>query len=284
MNAYIEIIRPGNVVMAMIAIILVAIVGSTYNIPMILSALAVLFAISAGNVINDVFDYKIDLINRPDRAIPSGRISLKNGRLYAYFLFIMAVVCGAIISFMVNNIIPVGIVIFAVIALYAYAAWLKTTPLLGNFLVGFMTCLCFIFGGYCAGLSTGHPQIISVSAFLGFFALLATLGREITKDIEDMEGDVSQGAKTFPIIYGTKKSAIIAATLVIIACILSPMLYFSHIFNNYYLIIVAISVLTFLYGSISLLKDQSSQNCHKVSKTFKIAMIIAFIAFAIGSF
>ena len=284
MNAYIEIIRPGNVVMAMIAIILVAIVGSVYNIPMILSAIAVLFVISAGNVINDVFDYKIDLINRPDRPIPSGRISLKNGRIYAYLLFISAIVCGAIISFMVKNLIPVGIVIFAVIALYAYAAWLKTTLLLGNFLVAFMTCLCFIFGGYCAGLSINNQQIIYVSAFLGFFALLATLGREITKDIEDMEGDISQGAKTFPIMYGTKKSAIIAASLIIIACILSPMLYFAHIFNNYYLVIVAISVIVFLYGSISLLKDQSPENCHKVSKTLKIAMIIAFIAFAIGSF
>ena len=39
MNAYIEILRPGNVVMAMIAIVLVAIVSHTISIPIILAML-----------------------------------------------------------------------------------------------------------------------------------------------------------------------------------------------------------------------------------------------------
>ena len=91
MNSYIEIIRPGNVVMAVIAVVLVAIVADSYTIPVLLGMLSVFFAISGGNVINDVFDYKIDSINRPDRPIPSGRISLENPRKYAYLLFILSV-------------------------------------------------------------------------------------------------------------------------------------------------------------------------------------------------
>ena len=284
MNAYLEIIRPGNVVMAMIAIVLVAIVGSTYNLSMVIAALTVFFAISAGNVINDVFDYEIDLINRPDRAIPSERISLENGRKYAYFLFICSAICGIINSVIVLNAIPAIIVIFALIALYFYASTLKTTPLIGNFLVGFMTCLCFIFGGFCAGLSTGNEQIIYVSAFLGFFALLATMGREITKDIEDMEGDKAQGAKTFPIIYGTKLSSILVFILVFIACALSPLLYITGIFNSLFLVIIAISVIFFLYSIIILLLKPTPETAHKTSKYLKIAMLIAFISFAIGSF
>ena len=67
MNPYIEILRPGNVIMAVIAIVLVAIVGHTVSLPIILAMLAVFFEISAGNVINDYFDYKIDLINKPHR-------------------------------------------------------------------------------------------------------------------------------------------------------------------------------------------------------------------------
>lgn len=47
MNPYIEILRPGNVIMAVIAIVLVAIVGHTVSLPIILAMLAVFFEISA---------------------------------------------------------------------------------------------------------------------------------------------------------------------------------------------------------------------------------------------
>lgn len=110
-----------------------------------------------------------------------------------------------------------------------------------------------------------------------------TTAREITKDIEDIEGDKLEGAKTFPIVYGSKISAIIAISLIIIDCALCPILYIYHIFNINYLIVVSIAVLIFLYGAVSLRK-QDSKTANKVSKYLKIGMLIAFIAFAIGTF
>ena len=151
MNSYIEIIRPGNVVMAVIAVVLVAIVADSYTIPVLLGMLSVFFAISGGNVINDVFDYKIDSINRPDRPIPSGRISLENARKYAYLLFILSLLVSFITSYLVQSIYPTIVVLFAVIILYFYASNLKSTVLLGNFIVGFLTGLCFIFAGVIIG-------------------------------------------------------------------------------------------------------------------------------------
>ena len=87
MNPYVEIIRPGNVIMAIIAVILVAILAKSVDIPIILAMLAVFFAMSAGNVINDYFDYKIDLINKPQRPIPSGRISRQCKKLCISFIY-----------------------------------------------------------------------------------------------------------------------------------------------------------------------------------------------------
>lgn len=63
-----------------------------------------------------------------------------------------------------------------------------------------MTGLCFIFAGY----TFNEGLIIYESYLLAFFALIMTTAREITKDIEDMEGDMAEGAKTFPILYGQK--------------------------------------------------------------------------------
>lgn len=103
---------------------------------------------------------------------------------------------------------------------------------------------------------------------LHFSALIMTTAREITKDIEDMEGDMAEGAKTFPILYGPKISAIIAISLIIIDCALCPLLYIYHIFNINYLIVVSIAVLIFLYGA-ALLRNQDSKTANKVSKILK---------------
>ena len=279
MNPYIEILRPGNALMGAISIILVALIDKTISIPVILAMLTVFFETAAGNVINDYFDYKIDLINKPERPIPSGRISLENGRNYGYLLFAAGTMCGFLISYITNNWIPFGIVLFADVVLYLYAYTLKTTPLLGNLTVGFMTGFGFVFGGF----SINNPSIIMTSLFLGFFAFVMTTAREIVKDIEDLEGDKADCAKTLPILIGEKKPAILAAVLIIIDSALCPLLYYYHIFGILYLVVIAIAVILFIYSAILILKSQERAVAAKVSKNLKIGMLITFVAFVFGS-
>jgi geranylgeranylglycerol-phosphate geranylgeranyltransferase len=50
------------------------------------------------------------------------------------------------------------------------------------------------------------------------------------------------------------------------------------------LVIIAIAVILFLYSGILILKSQDKDTAHKSSKYLKIGMLIAFVAFAIGSF
>lgn len=280
MNPYIEILRPGNAVMGAISIILVALIDKTLTIPVILAMITVFFETAAGNVINDYFDYNIDLVNKPERPIPSGRISLKNGRNYAYLLFLLGTICGFLISYMTNNWIPFIIVLIADIILYLYAYKLKTTPLIGNLAVGFMTGFGFVFGGY----TINNPSIVMTSIFLGFFAFVMTTAREIIKDIEDVEGDKKDGARTLPILIGKRTPAIIAVILIIIDCALCPLLYYYHIFSIVYLIIIAVAVLLFIYSGVMILKSQDEAVAHKSAKYLKIGMLIAFVAFALGSF
>ena len=280
MNPYIEILRPGNALMGAIAIVLVAIIDRSFTLPIILAMLAVFFETAAGNVINDYFDYNIDLINKPERPIPSGRISLKAGRNYGYLLFLLGTVCGFLISFLTSNWIPFAIVLIADVVLYLYACKLKSTPLIGNLTVGFMTGFGFVFGGF----AINNPTIILTSIYLGFFAFVMTTARELIKDIEDMEGDKSEGAKTLPILYGEKPTAILAVILIIIDCALCPLLYYNHIFGFYYLIVIAIAVILFLYSAILIIRNQDRQTAGKASKYLKIGMLVAFVSFIFGSF
>ena len=280
MNPYVEILRPENALMGAISIILVAIIDKTVSIPVILAMITVFFETAAGNVINDYFDYNIDLVNKPDRPIPSGRISLKNGRNYAYFLFLAGTVCGFLISYLTNNWIPFIIVLIADVILYLYAYKLKYTPLIGNLAVGFMTGFGFVFGGF----TINNPNIVMISIYLGFFAFVMTTARELAKDIEDIEGDKADGARTLPILIGAKIPAILSAILIIVDSALCPILYFNHIFGFYYLIVISIAVILFLYSAFLIIKSQDRETAAKVSKYLKIGMLIAFVAFVAGSF
>lgn len=279
MNPYIEILRPENALMSAIAIILVAIIDKTMSIPIILAMLTVFFETSAGNVINDYFDYEIDLINKPQRAIPSGRISPKNGRNYGYLLFALGTICGFLISYLTNNWIPLLIVLITDVVLYLYAFKLKSTPLIGNLVVGFMAGLGFVFGGF----TLNNLNIILTSIYLGFFAFLMTTAREIIKDIEDIEGDETEGAKTLPILIGTQIPALLAFILIIIDCILCPLLYYVHIFEVYYLFTISVAIILFIYSGFIIIKKQDRTTAHKASKYLKIGMLIAFVAFIFGS-
>lgn len=137
-----------------------------------------------------------------------------------------------------------------------------------------------MFGGF----TLNNPSIITTSIYLGFFALVMTTARELVKDIEDIEGDKAEGAKTLPILYGEKITAILAFILIIIDCALCPVLYYNHIFGFYYLIVIAIAVLLFIYSAILIIRNQDRATASKVSKYLKIGMLIAFVAFVFGSF
>ena len=280
MNPYIEILRPGNALMGAIVVVLVAIIDRSFTLPTILAMLAVFFETAAGNVINDYFDYQIDLINKPERPIPSGRISLNAGKNYGYLLFLLGTICGLLISLLTGNWIPFIIVLIADVVLYLYAYKLKATPLIGNLAVGFMTGFGFVF----AGFSLNNPNIIMISMYLGFFAFVMTTARELVKDIEDMEGDKAEGARTLPILYGEKITAILASILIIVDCALCPLLYYINIFGFYYLMVIAVAVILIIYSAILIIRNQDRTTAAKVSKYLKIGMLIAFVAFIFGSF
>ncbi|MGZ7134849.1 MAG: UbiA family prenyltransferase [Methanobacterium sp.] len=271
MNAYLEILRPGNAVMAVIAIFLMMIITGNFTLSPFLACIVVFVVTGAGNSINDYFDYKIDAINKPRRPIPSGRISRNVAGIYSLSLFVIGIIVAFYTSFLL------GMIAFLSSLLMIYYAYsLKRKLIIGNLSISFLTGLCFVFGGIAVGA-------IVTSIYLGFYAFLITMAREVVKDMEDVEGDREEEATTLPIIYGIKMSSIIAASFMIIASITSPVLYFVGIFNILYLPVLFIAIVIFLIGAVSILKDQSVLNCATVSKRIKLGMGVTFLAFAIGS-
>jgi len=271
MNPYLEILRPGNAIMAVIAIFLMAVISGKFTLEVLMAAVVVFIVTGAGNSINDYFDHKIDAINKPERPIPSGRISLKTALIYSISLFVV----GIILAFLINFLLGMIAFLSSILMIF-YARDLKTKCFIGNLSISFLTGLCFVFGGIAVGQ-------IMVSIYLGFYAFLITMAREIVKDMEDMEGDKEEGATTLPLVYGTRTSSQIAAFFMIIASVTSPVLFFMGIFNLIYLIILIVPIFVFISSAISILKDQSIENTRNISKRIKKGMAMVFLAFALGS-
>ncbi|MGO9388006.1 MAG: UbiA family prenyltransferase [Methanobacterium sp.] len=271
MNAYLEIIRPGNAIMAVIAVLLIAIISGIFTIKILLACIVVFIITGAGNSINDYFDYKIDAINKPERPIPSGRISLNKAGFYSLALLLI----GTILAFILG-LLPGLIALSTALLMVYYAYSLKKKFLIGNIVISFLTGLTFVFGGVIVG------EILT-SIILGFFPFLTTLAREIVKDMEDVEGDRIEGATTLPIMSGMRISSIIAAFFLILASLSSPILYYLGILTIFYIPLLIIAVLIFLYYASSILKDQSIKNARNVSNKLKIGMLIILIAYGLGS-
>ncbi len=273
---YLELMRYRNCAMAGIASVIGASVayGISSGEPawMALIFIVVFIITGAGNAINDYFDADIDAINRPDRPIPSGRIDGNAAHRFSLILF----ASGIILSYFIGSShIPFMIAIFNSILLYFYARSLKRKLFIGNLSVSYLTGSTFLFGGAAYG-----EKGIEIVTILFLLSMLATLAREIVKTIEDMKGDLKQGANTIPLWIGERRAAYMACAFGILAVLLSPLPYIMKIFNGYFLVIAGIADVTFLYAMFMILRRQPSFS----SKYFKAGMFLALIAFIVGSF
>jgi geranylgeranylglycerol-phosphate geranylgeranyltransferase len=232
-------------------------------VELLLGVVIVILFVGAGNSLNDFFDVETDRIAHPSRPLPKGTIP-KNIALYS--AGVMFAVSIALSFFL--NLMSFVIVILAVLAMVGYELKLKSSGLAGNVMIALLVIGLFEF----SGATVGHLEQTLILALL---AGLATLGREIVKDIEDMEGDVSR--RTLPKAIGAKKAGYLAIVPTATAVALSPMPFLLDQLTVFYLIVVAIADALFIYGCFAQFRSPN-----KGQKIYKWAMIVALLAFAVG--
>jgi len=161
---------------------------------LLLSVSTVMIA-AAGYIINDYYDVKIDLINKPERVVVGKNITRRYAILFHTFLSFSGVALGLLLSWQIAM-----INFFSAFLLWLYSNNLKRQPFIGNFTVAFLTGLSIALINW---LYHSHLLLINVYATFAFFI---TLVREIIKDMEDLKGDVTYGCKTLPILFGIRKT------------------------------------------------------------------------------
>ena len=269
-----KIIRPINAIITFVSVIVAAFFCSPEEIAwfsVLLASFAAAFTLSAGNIINDIYDLGIDKVNRPERPLPSGKIS-KNSALILYFLFIAA---SLILSWFIN-LYAFMIVIIATILLVIYSKFLKRVLLVGNILIALLTGLVFIFGG----VAVRNPSAAIIPAL---FAFLINFIREIVKDMQDVDGDKNAGVNTFPIRYGFQKSKILILLITFTLILYTLYPFVARLYKIEYFIIVMIIVNPILVFSLKILiKDRSIKNLNMISNLLKLSMAFGLIAIYLG--
>jgi len=229
-------------------------------------AVVILF-MAAGNALNDYFDRDIDKINHPKRPIPSGRVAPKNALIMAYALFGASIALGLFI-----NLEAFLLVIINVSIIVSYEFFLKSRGLSGNAIVSWLTATLFLFGGLAVFEST--TELLKVSTLV-LLAFTASLGREITKDIQDVKGDVDR--KTLPKRVGIRGASYVGSAMFMLTALLSLMPLWLDLFEYLYIPLILLTDVIFIYCGFLLF-----ENPKLASNLAKVGMVIALAAFIAG--
>ncbi|MFX1347720.1 MAG: geranylgeranylglycerol-phosphate geranylgeranyltransferase [Promethearchaeota archaeon] len=284
----IEILRPINDLMGSLTVI-IGILNTRLGIDplrlilnLILGVLTYFFIAGSGMIINDYYDIEIDKINRPERPIPRGSITLDQAKILWIMTFLIGIVIAILNSILFNiGYLNIILAVFFAFIGWLYAAWGKKSGFFGNIIVSVSFSIGLIYGAVLN--NSLIPPYIYYFFLTSFFLLLS---REVIKGCEDIEGDKSQGVKTLAIQVGVKKSTITSLIFAVLAIIFSILPYFTNILNRLrFLISMAFGLVLTLYTIILMLKrNLVRKDFKRISLLLKIAMFLGLIAFLLASF
>ena len=249
--------------------------------------LSTLCIAAAGNIINDIYDTETDAINRSSKVIIGKSISEKT----AYTLFFTFNIIGVLIGFYLSNLVGRSnfFAIFVLISglLYIYASYLKQSLLLGNILISVLVSLSILIVGVfeLIPVITAQNQTTQLTFFkilmdYAIFAFLINLVREITKDIEDIDGDYKSGMNTLPIAIGRDRASkvVFALTVVVLFVVVYYLVTYLLKFEVIIAYFVILIIAPLIYISVKAFGAKTKKHFHHLSNMLKLVMLFGMLS------
>jgi len=267
-NRYLQLFRTGNALMGIVGVVIACFMAKGLDVldewqGILICAVVVFLFICGGNAMNDYVDYEIDKTAHPERPIPSGRMERKEALRAA----IVTMVASVAVSFLTLDPVCIAIVIIACILMLAYERFLKQRGFVGNLTIAVLTGMMFLLGSAMVG-NVWDNLVVAL------MAMSVSVGREISKDIEDMDSD--EGRRTLPMSIGVKAASAVASVFFIagpVICIYP--LYMGTYHVLFWTVLIALAI--FIYCAVIVFKDP-----HKAQKFAKFGMLFGLLAFILG--
>ncbi len=210
-----------------------------FDVNLLMLVLASSVTIASGYIINNFYDSEKDLINRPQKSMLD-RLIGQNTKLVFYFVLnFIAVIFASYVS--VRAVIFFSIYIFAI---WFYSHKLKKLPIIGNITSAILTITPFF------AVFIYYKNFETVIFAHAMFLFLILTMRELTKDLENIKGDLALNYKTIPIVYGEKTSKIMLTILSLLTIIPAYFLIFKFNIGNmnyfFYMSMILLIVFTVL--------------------------------------
>ncbi len=273
--AYLELLRPSNIIILFFGTLLGAFVAmgkdAFVQLETYLAGLATILIGGAGNVINDYFDIDIDRINKPKRPLARGALSPEHAFRYWLALNVIALIISAVLK-------PLNLfmALFTIPMLYLYSRYFKRMLFIGNLVISVLVSLGFLYGA----ASTGRVENV---LYPTIFSFLLNLGREMLKDLEDVEGDKALGAMTIPIRFGTTLTLALT-TLIFTSMILTTLVpYWTGEYGlTYFLVVMLGTNLLLFYVMVKAWHNPTKENLYRQNTLLKVAMSFGIVSVALG--
>lgn len=259
----------------------------------VMLVLATVFVAAGGYVINDYFDTRTDLVNRPQTVIVGKQISRRSAIAFHFVLNLIGIFLGVIVAIRIGRPFFSVLFILASGVLWFYSTTYKRQLLVGNLVVAVLTGLVPLiplifefplFDKYWDIIAIYHLNMYLMVYWVGgyaLFAFLLTLVREIIKDIEDFEGDSVFGRNTLPVHFGIKPTKIIVSSILLFTLLVLVYLFagymrflpsgdFDYYTFIYFMVGIVIPIFILL---VMLLMAQSKADYHKSSRLNKLIML-----------
>lgn len=241
------------------------------------SIVSILIA-AAGYLINGYYDREIDAINHPNYQFP---FSKKQSFLIYGLINLLAIIISSFLfsfeTLMIFIILPIWI-------LWIYSYLLKRLPLVGNLTIAFISIwlpIGLLFLNNNLSDFEDHSFVSQLTLLILSEIFIITLGRELVKDIQDLDGDQKGNARTLAILIGDKYSAAISSFVLIFGALL----WFSFLknqFGSYSIsgIILSTITLMLIISSIMILwsKKGFKKSAQMSSLIIKFAMFTALLS------
>ena len=201
----------------------------------ILGSLCASFMNAASNAINQIYDLEIDRLNKPNRPLVTGALSLREAWIFTWIFYALALIptwlvvpypyetLGAKLTAPLSYHITFFIYLAGLLFTFIYSApelgRTKTRGMLANFTIAIPRGVLLKVAGWAMVAQVWFTEPWYIGGVIGLFLI----GASSTKDFADIEGDRAGGCKTLPIVYGVKKAVWIIAPFFVIPWLFVPL-------------------------------------------------------------
>ncbi|ASA78264.1 prenyltransferase [Thermococcus sp. 5-4] len=248
--------------------------GVFFTVDFLIAMLVVFLVTSAGLVINEYYDYELDVLaNRTELPLVSGKVSLRTAKLLGYGLFLPAILLTGIISLRAIAITLVAS--FLAIAYSAPPLRFKARPLVDSLTNG------LTYGPVTMGLvfeSLGLPVRWAVVYSLPFLVLLSA--GHMLLAIPTIEEDLSLGARTSAALLGRERGIRVGMLLFAV----SSVMVVAYCIPGYYPV-ASLSFLPFMaYSVLQLRRWLHGADRGEVFRRMEVALLLGALAFLLPFF